>query len=52
MHTKVLTPDEVGLAAFGWVHETPLWLYVLREARFTTTESGSVKSAGGSSPKY
>jgi hypothetical protein len=32
MHRKVLTPDEVGLAAFGWVQETPLWLYVLREA--------------------
>ena len=32
MHTKVLTPDEVGLAASGWVQETPLWLYVLREA--------------------
>jgi hypothetical protein len=32
MHTKVLTPDEVGLAAFGWVQETPLWLYAMREA--------------------
>lgn len=32
MHAKVLTDDEVGLAAYGWVQETPLWLYVLREA--------------------
>jgi hypothetical protein len=32
MHTKVLTPDEIGLAAFGWAQETPLWLYVMREA--------------------
>lgn len=32
MHTKVLTRDEVGLGATGWLHETPLWLYVLREA--------------------
>jgi hypothetical protein len=27
-----LTPDEVGLAEWGWTDETPLWLYVLREA--------------------
>ena len=27
-----LTPDEVGLAEWGWTVETPLWLYVLREA--------------------
>ena len=27
-----LTPDEAGLGAFGWEGETPLWLYVLREA--------------------
>lgn len=27
-----LSPDEVGLAAFGWEGETPLWLYILREA--------------------
>jgi hypothetical protein len=32
MQTKALTPDEVGLATFGWVQETPLWLYVMREA--------------------
>jgi hypothetical protein len=27
-----LTPEEVGLAEWGWTDETPLWLYVLREA--------------------
>jgi hypothetical protein len=27
-----LTPKETGLAAGGWVGETPLWLYFLREA--------------------
>ncbi len=27
-----LTADEVGLAESGWTAETPLWLYVLREA--------------------
>ena len=27
-----LTRDEAGLGAFGWQGETPLWLYVLREA--------------------
>ncbi len=27
-----LTDEEVGLASQGWVGETPLWLYVLREA--------------------
>jgi hypothetical protein len=27
-----LTRDEAGLGAFGWEGETPLWLYVLREA--------------------
>ncbi len=29
---QVLTRDEVGIAAFGWKGETPLWLYILREA--------------------
>jgi hypothetical protein len=29
---RVLTEDEVGLRAAGWQLETPLWLYVLREA--------------------
>jgi hypothetical protein len=28
----VLAPSEVGLARFGWREETPLWLYILREA--------------------
>ena len=32
MGVDVLTEDELGLAAFGWEGETPLWLYVLREA--------------------
>jgi hypothetical protein len=27
-----LTADEVGLASQGWTGETPLWLYILREA--------------------
>jgi hypothetical protein len=28
----VLSGEEVGLAQYGWKGETPLWLYVLREA--------------------
>ncbi len=28
----VLTPEEIGLAAIGWAYETPLPIYVLREA--------------------
>jgi len=27
-----LEPRAIGLARYGWVDETPLWLYVLREA--------------------
>jgi hypothetical protein len=27
-----LSRDEVGLAEWGWAGETPLWLYVLKEA--------------------
>ncbi|MBV9424025.1 MAG: hypothetical protein JOZ98_14010 [Solirubrobacterales bacterium] len=27
-----LTPEEVDLTQFGWHDETPLWLYILREA--------------------
>jgi len=27
-----LTPAEVGLAEHGWTGETPLWLYILKEA--------------------
>lgn len=27
-----LTPDEAGLGGYGWEGETPLWLYLLREA--------------------
>jgi hypothetical protein len=29
---RVLTDDEVGLRELGWAIETPLWLYILREA--------------------
>jgi len=27
-----LSPEQVGLAEYGWTGETPLWIYVLREA--------------------
>jgi hypothetical protein len=27
-----LTADQLGLAEFGWLGETPLWLYILKEA--------------------
>ena len=27
-----LSAEEIGLAEHGWEHETPLWLYVLKEA--------------------
>jgi hypothetical protein len=27
-----LTAEQVGLAEYGWTQETPLWIYVLREA--------------------
>jgi hypothetical protein len=32
MGVEPLTREEAGLGAFGWEGETPLWLYVLREA--------------------
>jgi hypothetical protein len=32
LHVEALTSEQVGLAEFGWTGETPLWLYVLREA--------------------
>lgn len=32
MGEQPLTPDELCLAASGWQGETPLWLYILREA--------------------
>jgi hypothetical protein len=32
MGTTPLDAGAVGLAALGWQHETPLWLYILREA--------------------
>jgi hypothetical protein len=28
----VLGEDDIGLSAYGWIDETPLWLYILREA--------------------
>jgi hypothetical protein len=27
-----LTPEQIGLAEHGWVGETPLWFYILKEA--------------------
>lgn len=30
---EVLTPEQIGLADGGWTEETPLWLYVLKEAK-------------------
>ena len=32
MGVEPLTLEEAGLGAFGWEGETPLWLYILREA--------------------
>ena len=32
MDADALTEDELDLRRFGWTDETPLWLYVLREA--------------------
>jgi hypothetical protein len=32
MGVEPLTRAEAGLGAYGWDDETPLWLYVLREA--------------------
>jgi hypothetical protein len=32
MGVEPLTREQAGLGAFGWEGETPLWLYVLREA--------------------
>lgn len=32
MGAEVLDEDEVGLSAHGWTAETPLWLYIQREA--------------------
>jgi len=32
LRVEPLTPEQVGLAEFGWSGETPLWIYVLREA--------------------
>jgi hypothetical protein len=32
MRVPVLTTDEIGLRDHGWRAETPLWLYILREA--------------------
>jgi hypothetical protein len=32
MGVEPLSADQIGLAERGWKHETPLWLYLLREA--------------------
>jgi len=32
LDVEPLTTEEVGLAGHGWTDETPLWLYVLKEA--------------------
>jgi hypothetical protein len=29
---ELLSPDQVGLSEAGWEQETPLWLYILKEA--------------------
>ena len=38
MGAEPLTADELGLSDHGWVGETPLWLYLLRES--AVRESG------------
>jgi len=32
MGVEPLSPDQIGLADSGWEYETPLWLYLLKEA--------------------
>jgi Animal haem peroxidase len=32
MGVEPLSADQIGLAEMGWEHETPLWIYVLKEA--------------------
>jgi Animal haem peroxidase len=32
LRVEPLTPEQVGLSEYGWNEETPLWIYVLREA--------------------
>jgi hypothetical protein len=32
LHVEPLTAEQVGLAEHGWSGETPLWIYVLKEA--------------------
>jgi hypothetical protein len=32
-----LTAEDVGLRAAGWIGETPLWFYILREAAVTAS---------------
>ena len=46
-----LAPDQVGLAGDGWERETPLWLYVLKEAEALEDGDRLGPSAGGSSAR-
>ena len=46
-----LEPEQVGLAEHGWTGETPLWLYVLKEAEALHDGTGSARSAAGSSAR-
>ncbi|HEY1237276.1 MAG TPA: peroxidase family protein [Solirubrobacterales bacterium] len=41
-----LTPDQTGLASAGWEQETPLWLYVLKEAE-ALEDGDRLGSVGG-----
>jgi hypothetical protein len=41
-----LSPREVGLAAFGWQGETPLWYYILKEAE-ACTDGDRLGAVGG-----
>jgi hypothetical protein len=41
-----LSPREVGLAAYGWQGETPLWYYILKEAE-ACTDGDRLGAVGG-----
>ena len=51
MGAEPLTEDELGLARHGWVGETPLWLYLLRESAVRETATASARWAAGSSAR-